>query len=90
MNHIIPDPAPWAGSVLPDADLEPTAAELDAIECEMPLIMAEVDLLDVQIALLDRPPTGVDVQRLRRAYRRVLAMRRSLANCPIADEAEAA
>ncbi len=65
-------------------------AELDAIDREMPVIKAEIDLLDVQIALLDRPLTGVDVQRLRRAFRRVLDARRFLANHPIAGESEAA
>jgi hypothetical protein len=58
----------------------PTAAELDAIEAEMPLIEADVELLDVQISLLDRTPTEVDHQRLRRARRKVLAVRRDLAN----------
>ncbi|WP_069815318.1 DUF6284 family protein [Streptomyces sp. TP-A0874] len=34
--------------------MEPTAAELDAIEAEMPVIRAEVELLDAQITALDR------------------------------------
>ncbi|CAM5540540.1 DUF6284 family protein [Streptomyces abikoensis] len=80
MNHIIPDPARAAGSALPESAMEPTRAELDAIEHEMPLIEAEIELLDVQIALLDRPLTSVDMQRLRRAHRRVLDVRRRLAN----------
>ncbi|MHB9860304.1 DUF6284 family protein [Streptomyces sp. YIM S03343] len=61
-------------------DREPTAAELDAIEHEMPLILARVDLLDAQIITLDRTPTELDARRLRRARRRVLAARRTLAN----------
>lgn len=63
--------APW---------LEPTADELDAIEREFPLILAEVDELEARIAVLDRTPTQVDEQRIRRARRRVLAARRALAN----------
>ncbi|GCD45721.1 DUF6284 family protein [Streptomyces paromomycinus] len=58
----------------------PTAADLDAIEQEMPVILAERDLLDAEIAVLDRTPTLLDEQRLRRARRRLLAARRDLAN----------
>ncbi|NEC86620.1 DUF6284 family protein [Streptomyces sp. SID12501] len=60
--------------------MEPTAAELDGIEREMPLILAEVDLLDAQIVTMDRTPTELDVRRIRRARRRVLAAGRELAN----------
>jgi hypothetical protein len=60
--------------------MEPTGAELDAIEQEMPVILAEVDLLDAQIITLDRTPSEVDRQRIRRALRRVLAERAALAN----------
>ncbi|MER6420699.1 DUF6284 family protein [Streptomyces sp. NPDC001137] len=60
--------------------VEPTAAELDAIELETPLILAEVDLLDAQIITFDRTPTELDARRIRRARRRVLAERRTLAN----------
>ncbi|MGW5677549.1 DUF6284 family protein [Streptomyces sp. NPDC003860] len=63
--------APW---------LEPTDAELGAIDREMPLILAEVDALDARIVTLDRTPSEVDEQRIRRARRRVLAARRDLAN----------
>ncbi|NEE12077.1 hypothetical protein G3M58_37180 [Streptomyces sp. SID7499] len=63
--------APW---------MEPTDAELDAIEQESPLILAEVDLLDVQITILDRVPNEMDARRLRRARNRVLSARRVLAN----------
>jgi hypothetical protein len=60
--------------------MEPTSAELDAIEQEMPAILAEVDLLDAQIITLDRTPTELDARRLRRALARVLAERAALAN----------
>ncbi|MEU3856972.1 DUF6284 family protein [Streptomyces sp. NPDC028722] len=60
--------------------LEPTAAELDAIEQEMPLILADVDLVDAQIITLDRTPSELDARRIRRARRRVLAERAALAN----------
>ena len=60
--------------------IEPTAAELDAIEQEMPVILADVDLIDAQIITLDRIPTELDARRIRRARRRVLAERRALAN----------
>ncbi|MFI0736842.1 DUF6284 family protein [Streptomyces sp. NPDC021100] len=60
--------------------MEPTDAELDAIEREMPVILADVDLLDAQITTLDRTPSELDVQRIRRALRRVLAAYRELAN----------
>ncbi|WP_405788365.1 DUF6284 family protein [Streptomyces sp. NBC_01367] len=65
---------PW-----PDG-LEPSDAELDAIEQEMPLILARVDLLDAQIMTIDRTPTELDERRIRRARNRVLAARRDLAN----------
>ncbi|MFH8338968.1 DUF6284 family protein [Streptomyces sp. AM6-12] len=60
--------------------IEPTDAELDAIEEEMPLILADVDLLDAQIITLDRIPSELDARRIRRARRRVLAERAALAN----------
>ncbi|MEU4952809.1 DUF6284 family protein [Streptomyces lavendulae] len=62
------------------ADLEPTDAELDAIETEMPLVLAEVELLDALIAQLDRTPNEFDARRIRRARNRVLDARRDLAN----------
>ncbi|MGW9383028.1 DUF6284 family protein [Streptomyces globisporus] len=61
-------------------DGEPSNAELDAIETESPLILADVALLDAQIMTIDRTPTELDQQRIRRAHRRVLAARRNLAN----------
>ncbi|MEV6999304.1 DUF6284 family protein [Streptomyces sp. NPDC093982] len=60
--------------------IEPTDAELDAIEQEMPAILADVDLLDAQIITLGRTPNELDTRRIRRAHRRVLAARRALAN----------
>ncbi|MFJ9768630.1 DUF6284 family protein [Streptomyces erythrochromogenes] len=66
-------------TVLP-TDLEPTDAELAAIEVEMPVVSAEVELLDALIALLDRPASEFDARRIRRAHNRVLSARRDLAN----------
>ncbi|MFD5456214.1 DUF6284 family protein [Streptomyces olivaceus] len=60
--------------------MEPTDAELDAIEQEMPVILADVDLLDAHIATLDRTPTELDERRIRRARRRALAARVALLN----------
>ncbi|MGJ5898461.1 DUF6284 family protein [Streptomyces niveiscabiei] len=60
--------------------IEPTAAELDAVEVEMPVILADVDLLDAQIMVLDRAPSELDVRRIRRARRRALAARVALVN----------
>ena len=60
--------------------MEPTDAELDAIDREMPAILADVDLVDAQIITLDRTPTELDIRRIRRAYRRVLAAERDQAN----------
>ncbi|MCC0098381.1 DUF6284 family protein [Streptomyces flavotricini] len=62
------------------ADLEPTDAELDAIETEMPVISAEVELWDALIVLLDRPASEFDARRIRRAHHRVLTARRDAAN----------
>ncbi|MCD7440008.1 DUF6284 family protein [Streptomyces lincolnensis] len=81
MNHIVT----VQDAVTAFADfIEPTAAELDAIEREMPLILAEVDLLDAQIIAMDRTPNEVDARRIRRARNRVLTARRDLANHPAA------
>ncbi|NEB95475.1 DUF6284 family protein [Streptomyces bauhiniae] len=60
--------------------MEPTSAELDAIEREMPVILADVDLLDAHITTLDRTPTELDARRIRRARRRALAARVALLN----------
>ncbi|MFE7387984.1 DUF6284 family protein [Streptomyces sp. NPDC057582] len=53
--------------------MEPSDAELDAIELEMPVILAGVELLDAQIITMDRTPTELDTRRIRRARRRLLA-----------------
>ncbi|MGW3253367.1 DUF6284 family protein, partial [Streptomyces fungicidicus] len=42
--------------------MEPTAAELDALEREMPVILADVELLDAHIATLDRTPSEMDAR----------------------------
>ncbi|MFE9648192.1 DUF6284 family protein [Streptomyces sp. NPDC006365] len=60
--------------------MEPTDAELDTIEREMPVIRAEMELLDAQIITIDRTPTELDARRIRRAHRKLLAERRTLAN----------
>jgi hypothetical protein len=60
--------------------LEPTNAELDAIDAEMPVILADVDLLGAQIITLDRTPSELDSQRIRRAWRRLLTAQREQAN----------
>ncbi|MEU1407544.1 DUF6284 family protein [Streptomyces sp. NPDC005728] len=60
--------------------MEPTDAELDAIEAEMPAILADVEELDVRIALLDRAPSELDQRRARRGRHRVLAARVVIAN----------
>ncbi|MFK4118460.1 DUF6284 family protein [Streptomyces longwoodensis] len=60
--------------------MEPTDAELAAIDAEMPVILADVELLDAQIITLDRTPNEVDARRIRRARRRALAARVALVN----------
>ncbi|MEU2990876.1 DUF6284 family protein [Streptomyces griseoincarnatus] len=60
--------------------MEPTNAELDAIEREMPVILADVELLDAHIVTLDRTPTELDNRRIRRARRRALTARVALLN----------
>ncbi|MEV6687620.1 DUF6284 family protein [Streptomyces sp. NPDC051130] len=77
MKHIAARQKPV--TALP-ADLEPSDAELDAIETEMPVVLAEVELLDALIAMLDRPASEFDARRIRRARHRVLAARRDAAN----------
>jgi hypothetical protein len=58
-----------------DFDMEPTTADLDAIEAEWPVIEAELAVLDAQIAALTAPggPSQLDRRRIRRARRRLLA-----------------
>ncbi|MEU7418457.1 DUF6284 family protein [Streptomyces antibioticus] len=65
--------------------MDPTAAELDAIELESPVVLAEVDLLDAQIKAMDRPVNEVDGRRIRRARNRVLAARRDVANRTVGE-----
>ncbi|MDK1348039.1 DUF6284 family protein [Streptomyces sp. 378] len=60
--------------------MEPTDAEVDAIEQEMPVILADIELLDAHIVTLDRIPTELDARRIRRARRRALAARVALVN----------
>ncbi|MFJ7301667.1 DUF6284 family protein [Streptomyces sp. NPDC099088] len=55
--------------------MEPTDAELDAIETEMPVILADIELIDAYIITMDRVPSELDTRRLRRARRRALAAR---------------
>ncbi|KPI26654.1 hypothetical protein OV320_6323 [Actinobacteria bacterium OV320] len=84
MNHIVT----VQEAVTAFADwMEPTNAELDAIEAEMPVILADVEALDVQIALLERTPAELDQRRARRNQNRVLAARATLANRTAAGEA---
>ncbi|MGW3935455.1 DUF6284 family protein [Streptomyces phaeochromogenes] len=77
MKHIVTVQAVVTADVF---DREPSAAELDAIDCEMPVIEANIELLDAQIITLDRTPNEVDARRIRRARRKVLAARLALAN----------
>ncbi|MFF3633979.1 DUF6284 family protein [Streptomyces sp. NPDC002250] len=77
MNHVVT----LQDAVTAFADfMEPTDAELDAIEREMPVILADVDLLDAQITTLDRIPSEFDMRRVRRARRRALAARVAVIN----------
>ncbi|MFE9113326.1 DUF6284 family protein [Streptomyces collinus] len=77
MNHIVT----VQDAVTAFADwIEPTDADLDAIEQEMPVILADVDLLDAQIITLDRVPTELDNRRICRARLRALTARIALAN----------
>lgn len=56
-------------------DMEPSAADLDAIEAEWPAIEAELAVLDAEISALAAPggPSPLDRRRVRRARRRLLA-----------------
>ncbi|MFF8472453.1 DUF6284 family protein [Streptomyces sp. NPDC015414] len=77
MNHVVT----LQDAVTAFADfMEPTNAELDAIDREMPVILADVDLLDAQIMTLDRVPSEFDMRRIRRARRRALAARVAVIN----------
>ncbi|REE61313.1 hypothetical protein BX257_3885 [Streptomyces sp. 3212.3] len=77
MNHVVT----LQDAVTAFADfMEPTDAELEAIEREIPVILADVDLLDAQIMTLDRVSTEFDERRIRRARRRALAARVAVIN----------
>lgn len=56
-------------------EVEPTAADLAAIDAEWPLIAAELDLLDAEITLIYAEdhggPSPLDWRRVRRAKARV-------------------
>ncbi|WP_318213986.1 DUF6284 family protein [Streptomyces sp. SCL15-6] len=60
--------------------MEPTDAELDAIELELPAILADVDLVDAEIAALERIPGELEARRIRRARRKALAAQVALLN----------
>ncbi|MFJ4808194.1 DUF6284 family protein [Streptomyces longwoodensis] len=66
--------------------MEPTDAELDAIELEMPLILADIETLDDRLTLLTRTPSELDERRARRDRHRVLAERAALANRAVPGE----
>jgi hypothetical protein len=63
--------APW---------LEPTDAELEAIEREMPAIEADIAAMDEQITAPVRPVRDLERRRIRREGRRALSARRELTN----------
>jgi hypothetical protein len=81
-----PPLTPPKGLDLMFSDLEPSAADLDAIEREWPLIAAELDALDAEISLIyaeDRGgPTELAWRRVRRAAQRVMREAATLANPP--------
>ncbi|OMI87099.1 hypothetical protein BSZ07_22845 [Streptomyces sp. M1013] len=60
--------------------MEPTDAELKAIELEMPAILADVDQVDAEIAALENRPNELSTRRVRRARRRALTARVALLN----------
>jgi hypothetical protein len=76
--------------VAADSD-SPSAAELAAIEQEWPLVAAELDLLDAEISFITAGPAAsvLDRRRIRRAQRRVLAVRRELASDETATDGAA-
>lgn len=66
--------------------LDPSAADLAAIELEEPLILAEIDMLAAEIGILYAAERGgpfpLDWRRLRRANRRVIRAALDLATRP--------
>jgi hypothetical protein len=71
-------------------DEEPTTADLADIEREWPLIEAELALLDAEIAALVAGgwATELDRRRVRRAQRRVLAVRTAIENTGTASASD--
>ncbi|KXK59455.1 hypothetical protein AWW66_24230 [Micromonospora rosaria] len=69
--------------------VEPTAADLAAIDVEWPLIAAELDVLDAEITLLYAEdhggPSPLDWRRLRRAEARVIRAAAEVAAHPYTD-----
>jgi hypothetical protein len=55
-------------------EVEPSAAELAAIEAEWPVIAAELEVTDAQCRLAARPGDVVAVRAHRRAVRQLLAV----------------
>ncbi|KUN75642.1 DUF6284 family protein [Streptomyces griseoruber] len=83
MNHIVT----VQDVVTAFADwMEPTDAELDAIESEMPQILADIETLDDQLTLLDSAPRELDARRARRGRHRTLSERATLANRAVSGE----
>ncbi|MEU1883933.1 DUF6284 family protein [Micromonospora rifamycinica] len=68
------------------AEMEPSAADLAAIDVEWPVIAAELDVLDAEISLFyadDRGgPSPLDWRRLRRAESRVTRVAAEVAGRP--------
>jgi len=62
-----------------DADREPTAAELAAIEAEQPVLAAEFALIEAHAAVQERPTVRA-ARRVRRAAVRLLAAHRARAH----------
>jgi hypothetical protein len=62
-------------------DAGPTPIDLQAIEAEWPVIAAELELLDAQLLLIiaGGHASTLDRRRVRRAARRLLAIRRAAA-----------
>jgi hypothetical protein len=72
-------------------DVEPTAADLAAIEAEWPVIEAELGVLDAEIAALSHDgPAPLDWRRLRRAQRRLLATSGLIGSIPRSGKSFAA
>jgi hypothetical protein len=68
-------------------NLEPTPADLAAIEAEWPVIEAELGVLDAEIAALSHHgPAPLDWRRMRRARRRLLTAlaQRAVVDGPVA------